>query len=158
MKLNRDYITPYLTWTFVVIGVTGLLMFFHVLDGYTEVVHELLGLLFVLFSIFHVILNWKGLKKHFKKRKFKVSLLVILLLSVLFIYVGKGHGEHERIIMEKLSKAPLSQTFEILDIKYSEVSILLKEENIRIGDAQSIEEIALKNEKTPKEIIELILK
>jgi len=158
MKISRKLITPYLTWTFFVIGISGILMFFHVLDGYTEVVHEFLGLLFTIFAILHTVLNWKSLKSHFKKKIFVNSFIVVSLVSVLFIYLGIGHGEPERIIMEKLTKADINRTFSILDIDYFEAEKILKSNNILIGKSRTIEEVGLKNQLSPEEIIELILK
>src|SRR5690554_7727665 len=73
MKLSRSFITPLITIIFLVVGLSGLLMFFHVFDGYTEVVHEILGLFFVVFSVLHVILNWKAFKIYFKMRVFILS-------------------------------------------------------------------------------------
>lgn len=70
MNLNRNYITPFISLVFLVVGLSGLLMFFHLFDGYTEVVHELLGVFFVICAMFHIILNWKALKIHFKRGVF----------------------------------------------------------------------------------------
>lgn len=53
MKLNRNYVTPFISLVFLVVGISGLLMFFHLFDGYTEVVHEILGLLFVICYLCH---------------------------------------------------------------------------------------------------------
>src|SRR5690554_7974283 len=70
MRLMRNFVTPVLTVIFVMVALTGMLMFFHLFDGYTEVVHEILGLFFVVCTILHIILNWKALKLHFKKKVF----------------------------------------------------------------------------------------
>jgi len=158
VKIGRNLVTPYITWTFIVIGISGILMFFHLLQGYTEVVHEFLGLLFVIFAVFHVIINWKGLIKHFKKRMFIISFIVTLLFSGLFIYAGRGHGNHKRVIIQKLAKAPIGQTFEILEIDHSEAAAILNNNSITLGDSKTIEEIGLNNQKSPNDIIELILK
>ena len=158
MKIKRNFITPYITWIFVVMGLSGILMLFHVFDGYTEVLHELFGLLFVIFSIFHIIINWAGLKIHFKKRMFITSFIVVVLLSVFIVFAGKGKGEHNRIIMEKLSKADITNTFEILDIEYSDVEELFRKNNITVGNSKTIEEIGLNNQISTKEIFELIIK
>lgn len=158
MKIKRGFVTPYITWTFVVIGITGILMFFHILDGYTEVVHEFLGLFFVIFAVFHVIINWKSLKRHFKQRMFTTSFIVTLLLSALFLYAGKGHGNHKRTIIKKLSKAPINETLSILEIDHSDALAILKNNRITFGESKTIEEIGLKNKISPNDILELIVK
>lgn len=157
MKPSRNFITPYITWTFVALSLTGLLMLFHIADGFTEVVHELLGLIFVIITILHVIINWKALKTHFGKKTFSSSMAVVFLCSFLIIYLGQGHGETERIILTKLSQAPLSVSMEILGLQQNEVEIILSDNGIEPGKSGSIEEISIASKKSPKEILELLL-
>lgn len=45
MKLSRNYVTPFVSLVFIVVGLSGLLMFFHLFDGYTEIAHEYLDTL-----------------------------------------------------------------------------------------------------------------
>jgi glucan phosphoethanolaminetransferase (alkaline phosphatase superfamily) len=158
MKLKRNIITPYLTFLFVVVGLSGILMLFHILDDYTKIVHELLGAVFVLFSILHVIINWKSLKSHFKKKAFIISGVVVLIFSVIFIILAKMNVDHEGIIIEKITEAPISESFSVLDLDYNEVEKILQENNIVIGESKTIKEIGLNNKKTSKDIIELIIK
>lgn len=85
MKLNRNYVTPFISLIFFVLGISGMLMFFHLFDGYTEVVHEFFGLFFFICAIFHIILNWKALKIHFKKGVFLPAALALAVISILFV-------------------------------------------------------------------------
>lgn len=158
MKISRNFVTPYITMIFIIIGITGILMALHIFDGYTETLHEVLGILFVIFSLLHIVVNWKSLKSHFKKKTFITSVIVVLLLSTVIAILGKGHGEHEPIIMEKLSVADIANTFEILGIDYHEAEIKLKNNDIIIDNSKTIEDIALKNSESKKKIIELIVK
>lgn len=158
MKLKRKYITPYLTWTFVVIGITGILMTFHVFEGFIEVVHGLLGLIFIIFSILHLVINWRSLKPYFKKSAFIVSLFVTIAISILIINQFKGFGEEERTIMKKLTKAPIHQTLKILEIDYSEAILKLKNNKIDFGNSKTIDEIGFNNHIAPDEILEMIVK
>ena len=158
MKIKRDVVTPYITFLFLVIGLSGIFMFIDVFDDYTEIVHEFLGLAFVIFSALHIIINWKSLKIHFKKRMFVTSAIVVLLLSVGLIILGKLLVvDEERVIMEKLSKAPMSNVFSVLGIEYDEAKIVLKNHNIIIAGSNSIEEVSRKNQKSPNDILELII-
>lgn len=157
MKIKRNFITPYIVFLFLVIGLSGILMFFHLFDDYTRVLHELLGLAFVLFSILHMIINWTSLKGHFKKKMFHISGLVVLLISVGFIIIGKANVNHEQVIIDKILKAPISSSFNVLNVDYNDAEITLKENNITIGDSKTIEEICIRNQKSPNEIIELIV-
>ncbi len=157
MKIKREFITPYITFLFLVLGLSGILMFLHVFDDYTQIVHESIGLAFVIFSILHIIINWTSLKIHFKKRVFITSAIVVLLLSVGLVIYGKIHVNEERIIKEKLFKAPISIVFSILDIEYDKAEIILKNQNIIIAGSNNLEEVCRKNKKSPDEILELII-
>ena len=157
MKMKREFITPYITFLFLVIGLSGIFMFLHVFDDYTQIVHEFFGLAFVIFTVLHIIINWKSLKIYFKKKMFVTSAIVVLLLSVGLIILGKLHVDEERVIMEKLSNAPISNVFSVLDIEYNEAEKKLKNHNIIIAGSNTIEEVSRKNQKSPNDILELII-
>jgi len=157
MKLKRNVVTPYLTFLFIVVAISGFLLLFHILDDYTKEVHELLGAVFVIFSILHVVLNWKSLKGHFKKKTFIVSGIVVLFFSIVFIVFGAMNPNHEGIVIDRVIEAPLSESLSVLNLDYTEVEKTLNENNIIIGDSKSIKEIGMKNNKTSKEIIEFIV-
>lgn len=156
-EIEKNIITPYISLIFIVTGISGLLMLFHIFDGYTEVVHELSGFIFVIFSILHIILNWSSLKHHFKKRIFILACCVILVFSVFIVFVSQEHNSYQRVITEGLIKAPLSNTLSVLNISYNEAENILRKNGIVIGDSKTIEEIGLRNNKFPKDILELIV-
>lgn len=156
MNIKRNFVTPFITLLFLVIAISGTFMFFHILDGYTEVLHELLGILFLIFSVLHVVLNWKSLKSHFKKRMFATASIVITLLSILIITIGKGHNDYQRTIVKKLAEAEINNTLEILEVDSLEAVRILNENDVVIGNSKTIEEIAFKNNLPSKDILELI--
>jgi len=156
MKLNRNYITPFLTFIFLVIGSSGILMYLHVFDGYIEVVHEYLGLAFVAFAIFHITINWRGLKSYFGKKIFIPAGVAILVISLGFIVLERMYVPIDIVIIEKILKAPVSDSFKVLDIDYSDASRTLEKNGILIGESKTIEEICINNQVSPKDVIELI--
>src|SRR5690554_7845686 len=105
MRLNRNFVTPVLTVIFVVVALTGMLMFFHLFDGYTEVVHEILGLSLVVCTILHIILNWKALKIHFKKKVFLPAALNLGVISLLFVVQQHFYRKTDTISYEKITTA-----------------------------------------------------
>lgn len=158
MKLNRNFVTPLIALVFLVVGFSGVLMYFHLFDGYTEIVHEYLGLTFVVFSIFHIIINWGDLKSHFRKKIFIPAGIVVLVISIGFIVLEKIYVPIDIVLIEKLVKAPISDSFRVLEIDYSKASQTLENNGIFIGDSKTIEDIWIKNESSPQEVIELIIK
>lgn len=157
MKLNRNYITPFVSLVFLVVGLSGMLMFLHLFDGYTEIVHEYLGVFFVICAVFHIILNWKGLRVHFKKGVFLPTALGVLTISIVLIISERMNPPVDTIIINKIVKAPITNVFEALDINYDKVSAKLKENGILIETATTIEEIWINNNTDPEEVIDLIM-
>jgi len=157
MKLNRNYITPFISLVFIVVGLSGLLMLFHLFDGYTEVVHEILGMFFIICAIFHIILNWKALRIHFKKGVFIPALLGVLVLSVILIISERMSPPVDLIIFHKMVKAPINDAFRALDINYEKASEKLKENGLTIEEATTIEDIWINNNSNPEKVIDLIM-
>ncbi len=64
----RDVATSASTVLFLVIGISGLMMFFHFFDNYVKELHEILGVGFVLAVLLHIIANFSSMKKYFSKK------------------------------------------------------------------------------------------
>lgn len=156
MKLNRNYITPFISVVFLVVGLSGLLMFFHLFDGYTEVVHELLGIFFVVCAVFHIMLNWKALKIHFKKNVFIPAGLTVAVVSTLFIVQQQVNPKVDTILLERIIKGPIDDVFKVLRVDSAEAVKRLQANGISIVGAKTIEEIWINNDADPEEVIDLI--
>lgn len=157
MKLNRNYVTPFISLVFLVVGLSGLLMFFHLFDGYTEVVHEILGVFFIICAIFHIILNWKALRIHFKRGVFIPALLGVLAISVTLIVGESIYPPVDTIIINKIVKAPINDAFKALEVDYSEACKRLETNGISIEGATTIEAIWINNNADPEKVIDLIM-
>lgn len=158
MKLSRNYVTPFISLIFLVVGLSGMLMFFHVFDGYTEVVHEYLGVFFVICAIFHIVLNWNALRRHFKKGVFIPAALGVLIVSVIFVVLELNNRPIDLVLMDKLIEAPISDAFKVLEIDSTEAAKRLELNGKSIDGAKSIEDIWINNESDPEEVLDLIMK
>lgn len=157
MKLSRSYITPLITIVFFVVALSGLLMFFHIFDGYTEVVHEILGVIFVVFSVLHVILNWKALKIHFKKRVFILSTIVVAVISILLVIQQQKSPKFDTILIERITNAPIEDVLKVLQVDSIVVVKRLEENGISFIEGASMEEIRINNKVSPKKLFDLII-
>lgn len=157
MKLNRKYVTPFVTLVFLMVGLSGVLMFFHLFDGYTEVAHEVLGMLFVVCAIFHILLNWKGLKMHFKKEVFLPAALGVLTITAVLIVGERMYPPIDTVIINSLVKAPLQDAFKALNINYEEASLGLQKKGMSMDGAATIEAIWVNNGSDPEAVIDLLL-
>lgn len=157
---KRDLATSITTFTFIIISITGIMMFFHIFDQYTKQMHEILGLVFVLVAAFHIVFNWKAMTNYFKKKSFVFSALLVLAISAGFIVnADNNQGEHpSRTVMNAVFNAPLSEAISILgkDIKLSNQR--LQESGFILENTNSIEEISVKNKTSPFEIVQIISK
>lgn len=157
MKLNRNFVTPFVACVFIVVALSGILMFFHLFDGYTEVMHECLGIVFSVFAIMHIIINWKGLSSHFRKGVFITAGIVVATVSLGFVTLEKMFPPIDIVVMQKLVKAPISDSFKFLEIDYKEASEALGSHGIKIDNAKTIEDIWIKNKTAPEEVLEILI-
>src|SRR5690606_36705954 len=142
---------------FLVVGITGLLMFFHLFEGYTEEVHKVLGLFFVVCAISHIILNWKGLKFHFKKGIFLPSLFSVLAVSAILIITEIMYPPVDFQIMGRIVRAPVKQAFRANNYDYTKASEKLKNQGIYAEEARLFEDLLTETDSNAAARIDLHL-
>ena len=157
MKIKRNYITPYTAFLFLVVGSSGILRFFHLFNEYTLIVHEAASLLFVIFSVLHIVTNWRSLKSRFKQKSFITAAVIVLSLATILVAGGKDHVKYEDAVLQRLYKAPISSAFNALNIEYKEADTILKRHNIISENRNTLEDVGRRNSKTPREILELFV-
>jgi hypothetical protein len=86
---NRNLISLSVTFAFLSIAITGILMYFGEHGGITTV-HVIFGLLFVTFAIFHVINNWSSLKIYTRDKKIGRIRKEFVWVSVVFLLILIG--------------------------------------------------------------------
>lgn len=132
-------------------------MFFHVFDGFTEVAHECLGIVFVVCAACHIVINWKGLKAHFMKGVFIPAAVGIAVTSVVFIIFERLYLPVDIVLFNKIIKAPIEESFKALEVNYSQATDRLKQQGISIHGAKTIEDIWKINDADPEQVIDLIM-
>lgn len=157
MKLSRNFITPLITITFLVLTLSGLLMLLHIFDGYTEVVHEILGVFFVVFSVLHVILNWKALKIHFKKRVFIQSTIVIAVISILLVIQQQNNPKFDTILIERITNAPIEDVLKVLQVDSLEAVKKLEANGILFKEGTTMNEIWINNKVQHQKLFDLVM-
>jgi len=153
---KRDIATSLTTLIFLVVGTTGVMMYFHLFDKYTKELHEILGLGFVAAVVFHVAFNFKSMKQYFTKKIFYALSIVTIIVTLGFV-LNTPEGEHpKKIIFQKIINGDINTTFLLLTGDIDLAKIKLEEKGIIINSSQSIKEISKANDKNPFEIIEII--
>ena len=155
--VSRKYVTPFITLVFLVLSITGILMFFHLFDGYTEVVHEFIGLIFIICALLHIAINWKALKVHLKWGIVIPAILLLAALSLLLMFHQLQHPKVDTILLEKMTNAPLGDAFIVLQVDSLEVVTRMKDNGISMEGAETMKEIWIRNHVSPEKVIYLIV-
>lgn len=90
----KSWVTPFTAATFMVVGLTGVLMLFEVRLPFIKGFHEWIGLAFVISSLFHVAIHWKTLCNYLKRRETMLALGLVAILIVMLMVVGGNSGPH----------------------------------------------------------------
>lgn len=106
----RKWSTPLTIGIFVLMAVTGLLMFFHWDSGFNKLAHEWVGLLFVFAVAMHVYANFASFSKHIKQPKRSAIIAVCVgVLALSFISLPGVGKPSPRIVIQKLVNVPIEQ-------------------------------------------------
>lgn len=153
---QKNLATSLTTMVFLVIGTTGVLMFFHLFDKYTKELHEILGLAFVIIVFFHVFYNWTSMKSYFRKKLFVLSFALVFIISISFI-INTKEGENPKTkIINLVLNAPIEKSVGILGTDIEQIKGKLKSEGIVFENQESIMEIAKNNKTSPFKIIDIV--
>lgn len=83
--------SPALVVGFMVLSVTGGLLFFHVKNGSIMVLHQWFGWVFVAAGLLHLALNLTPLLAYLKLRRAWLSLAAAVFLAIVFGAIGLRH-------------------------------------------------------------------
>jgi hypothetical protein len=93
MKDARTNLNPSLTLAFLIVSVTGMMLFFHIGGGSIHPLHEWMSVVFLILCIVHLSLNWKLLWAYLKHGPITLSFIVIFLLSAVLLLAGGNKDE-----------------------------------------------------------------
>ncbi|WP_088281091.1 DUF4405 domain-containing protein [Ideonella sp. A 288] len=109
IKVSREWATPVTVGVFVVMAVTGLLMFFHLDMGLNKAAHEWLGWLMVAAVAAHGWANWPSLRRHItaSRRAQLVLGVSTVALAASFVVSGSDGPSPPLLAMQAIGRAPL---------------------------------------------------
>ena len=157
--LLRDLATSITTFLFLVMSITGVLMYFHILDNFTKQMHEIMGLGFVAIVLFHVFYNWKSMKSYFAKKVFLYSAVIVFLISSGFIVnsiLTPKNDSSKRVIISSVLSAPLVDSLVLFNSNMDLAKAKLEKAGLKMGNAKTFQEIARENRVNPFEIVGII--
>lgn len=108
----RKHATACTAALFLVVGVSGILIFFHLGNNLFKTLHEWLGLGFVALSILHVWRNGPGFLKLLTKPATYVALVIALGIAGGFVFnaatTKETGGNPMRRVIQAMETAPIS--------------------------------------------------
>jgi hypothetical protein len=147
MNINaqRPWITPLVTGIFLLMAVTGSLMFFHLDSGLNKSAHEWLGWAMVAAVLLHLLLNVNAFKRHLLNRTGRwVMGACALALGLSSVPLGGQGGGNPPFAapLQALAQAPLGTVAQVAGVKGSELRARLSAVGVASqSDGQSIQDL-----------------
>lgn len=113
MRPQREWITPLTLASFVVMAITGLLMFFHLQTPLQGTVHEWAGWLLVLLVLLHGWVHWLPLQRYFQSGRRRAGGLLTLAVALTVLTgvlrpSGPGAEPPPALAIRAIAQAPLT--------------------------------------------------
>lgn len=143
MKVQRSWVTPITAGAFLLSGVTGILIFFHLESGIGKFMHEWLGWVLLGGAALHVVANYAGLKSHLVTLRGQL-LVGIFAVALLLSFVPLG-GEDEPPFMppiRALSQVSLSTLAQVAQVTPEQLRDKLSKAGVQsTSDRQTLNEL-----------------
>lgn len=152
--MNKLLATSLTILGFFIVGLTGVFMFFHIFDGYTKTMHEILGLVFFVAVILHVFYNFKPFKRYFSNKTFYALGIIFVLVAGGFVTNAYLNPKSKTDKYKKLVfKSPIQNAAKILELKNLEQKL----STLNATKTATIEQLAKDNNKTKQEMLVFLL-
>ena len=155
----REWATPLTMGAFALSAVTGILMFFKMSFGLVKPAHEWLSVVLVIGGILHLSANWR-LSVQYALRPIGRSILIFFFLLICLSLLPLGEKDERRPfskISDALIQSPLSAVAQLANRSSEQAINILNSKAVKTeGKEQTIKEIAVKNNKTPMSVLEMI--
>ena len=156
MNRYRQFFTSGVGFTFVIVGITGVIFQFFFKNHFLEQIHGWLGVSMVVVAAVHIFQNWRPLKKHLTDVRVYALLAPIVLLIAFFAF-GKNdrdQGMGAKAVVRKLVQASSGDVAKAFGKDVNAVFDSMKADGLRVGaPGESVQQIAHDNQKPPEAIL-----
>ena len=156
----RIWAGPLTIGSFVVVAVTGIMLFFHCSIGATKLAHEWLGWLLIIGGAAHLLVNWKTFLAYLRKPAgiaIMASLCILGLLSLLPVGGAHHHRGGPRVMLA-LEQSPLDLVAQVAKCSPQSAVDVLQSSGVQVQhQEQTICEIASANGKPSMEILACVM-
>lgn len=153
-SLLRRYSTQATAALAVVVGVTGVMMFFHLAKAEVEAMHEWLGMAFVAAAMLHVVRHRVGFANMLGQTRMRLLFGAAALAAAAFIVLAPPkQGNPFRQATQLVLQAPIAQVAPVVGVPAAELAA-------RLGTADqglSIEAVAKSKGADPVQLLTVAL-
>ena len=169
MKKLRLWVTPITIGSFLLLGVTGLLMFFKVRSGLIVVCHEWLSPIFVVSACLHVWLNWSAVRANLSRPR---GILIVGVFAALLAFsvapfneaeeIAREHGHGQEVIGSRgaqlLLRARISTVAELTGRTRQQMRESLEGHGVRVkSDEVTLADAARESQVSPVRVLHAVL-
>lgn len=156
-----NWSTPLVIGAYLVTGISGVMLFFHLGESLIKEAHEWIGLIFVVGAVLHIKSHWVPFKKHFTRPVAQTVIASVLIVGAAFVTISgnEGGGSPVRAVMHSMEKASLSLVAQLQQRDEAELVQLLEKAGFEVTDPEeSLQTLAAVNNTTSREIIPLLFR
>lgn len=156
---TRNWSTPMIIAASGFSAATGLLMFFYVVAPF-KFAHELMGLVFTVAIVLHVISNFRPFRNHLTRwRGAAVFALVLAAAIGLLVLSMNDHSVRSReAIVESVGAATVGSVIEMLDMERQEFVDALAANGVVVDDFEiSVQELAQRYDGDAEDVLRYVL-
>lgn len=163
MKIKQKFATPIALWSFLIVGLSGVLMFIDLKTKNLVLIHEYVGLILILGIFLHSVANLKPFKSYFTKEKGVIFGVVFIAICVVFylFYPQPKNMKKGKILNDVLQTSlnkSVDNTLFYFDINEDSFSEFCSKNSFDCSNLEmSLKEFAIKNSKKPEELAVEIL-
>ncbi len=157
----RRWATPLTIGAFMLMSITGILMFFHINPGISKVAHEWLSWAMVIGVGLHLVTNWKMFARYFSQ---KAALGVIGFFAILTVASMLIPGGEERRgppgaqASNVLMNAPLDKLAGITGNTLEGLQAKLQAQGLKLDATMvSLDAVAKQNQRNPVEVLNSVI-
>lgn len=143
----RTWATPVTIGSFLLMSVTGILMFFDIVPGFVTFAHEWFSWVFILGTVAHIAINFRPFRNHLRSNWGRASVAAFSLVVILSVF-SWGHITLPQLkwpIANALVNAPLSALAEVKRTDTDGLLQKLEKHGIKARADKSIQELAQDN-------------
>ena len=113
MSNLRAWVTPLTIGSFLTMGVTGVLMFFHLDSGFNKLVHEWSGWVIIAGVIAHLALNWRPFVTYFKRPLARLLIAAGVTVLAISFWPVQGQGNPMQSVFKAINNANVATVIEL---------------------------------------------